>query len=125
MTSDVLDAIKNAPDLLTITSDDATSGAASYIGSRKSLIDHIIISDDVKTGTISGDDAAIVRLDRSVSDFSSKVSDHVPLVLRMVFGDEASSNDDLQDDDDNHHSNDDGRSISIPQNARRMLVDFE
>lgn len=125
LTSDVLDAIKNAPDLLTITSDDATSGAASYIGSRKSLIDHIIISDDVKTGTISGDDAAIVRLDRSVSDFSSKVSDHVPLVLRMVFGDEASSNDDLQDDDDNHHSNDDGRSISIPQNARRMLVDFE
>ena len=35
-------------------------------------------------GEISGDDAAIVRLDKSVGDFSDLVSDHVPVVFRMI-----------------------------------------
>jgi hypothetical protein len=48
------------------------------------LIDHIVVSKDVRMSPISGDDAAIVRLDKSVADFTRDVSDHVPLVIRMV-----------------------------------------
>ncbi len=33
---------------------------------------------------IQGDDAAIVRLDKSVAGFTRDVSDHVPLVIRMI-----------------------------------------
>ena len=44
----------------------------------RALIDHIIISKDLKPGSIQGEDAAIVRLDKSATDFSKNVSDHVP-----------------------------------------------
>ncbi len=44
-----------------------------------------MVSSDAVLGEISGDDAAIVRLDRSVRDFSDQVSDHVPIVLRLIF----------------------------------------
>ncbi len=44
-------------------------------------------SRDLRLGDISGDDAAIVRLDRTVRDFADRVSDHVPLVFRMIFRD--------------------------------------
>lgn len=85
LNNDVLAPLTDAPDLLTLTSDDADDNALSYIGTRyRSLIDHIIVSDDVALSPISGDDAAIIRLDRSVRDFSDDVSDHVPLVMRMV-----------------------------------------
>ena len=43
---------------------------------------------DVKAGEIMGDDAAIVRLDRSVRNFSRDVSDHVPVVFRMIYRDQ-------------------------------------
>lgn len=39
----------------------------------------------VRAGDIQGDDAAIVRLDRSVRDFSDTVSDHVPVLFRMIY----------------------------------------
>ncbi|MGJ8609881.1 MAG: hypothetical protein ACSHWY_02220 [Octadecabacter sp.] len=68
-----------------MTADDAEEGALSYIGDRyRSLIDHIVVSDDVTLSPISGDDAAIVRLDKSVQDFTRDISDHVPIVIRMV-----------------------------------------
>ena len=87
LTNDVLAGITDAPDLLALTADDAVSGAASFIGSRTSLIDHIVVSSDVKMDQIAGDDAAIVRLDQSVRDFAETVSDHVPIVFRMVESD--------------------------------------
>ena len=89
--TDVLSAIKGSPDLISLTLDDATSGdrsAISFVGDRhRSLIDHVIVSSDVQLGDISGDDAAIVRLDRSMPDFADDVSDHVPVAFRIVFRD--------------------------------------
>ncbi|HWM89693.1 MAG TPA: trypsin-like peptidase domain-containing protein [Thermoanaerobaculia bacterium] len=86
LTTDVLDPLTGAPDLLALTADDANDGAISYVGTtHRSLIDHVLVSSDVQLGEISGDDAAIVRLDRSVRDFSGRVSDHVPIVFRMIY----------------------------------------
>ncbi len=88
MNTDVLNALTGSPDLFSLTADDATTDAISYVGrSHRSLIDHIIVSNDVRPGDISGDDAAIVRLDKSVRDFSDDVSDHVPVVFRMIYRD--------------------------------------
>ncbi|HEY9038987.1 MAG TPA: trypsin-like peptidase domain-containing protein [Roseovarius sp.] len=85
LSTDVLSPLTDAPDLFTLTTDDAANNALSYVGARyRSLIDHIVVSNDVHMSPISGDDAAIVRLDKSVADFSRDVSDHVPLVIRMV-----------------------------------------
>lgn len=82
----VLNSLLSSPDLFTLTTDDAATDAISYVGaSHKSLIDHIIVSRDVQLGDISGDDAAIVRLDRSVSDYVQGVSDHVPVVCRLIY----------------------------------------
>ena len=87
--TNVLNALKGSPDLFSMTADDATTDAISYVGHyRRSLIDHIIVSKDVKAGEIMGDDAAIVRLDRSVRNFSRDVSDHVPVVFRMIYRDQ-------------------------------------
>ena len=69
-----------------MTADDAATDAISYVGnSHRSLIDHIMVSNDVRMGSIQGDDAAIVRLDQSVDDFSRDISDHVPIVFRMIY----------------------------------------
>lgn len=88
---DVLNGLLNAPDLFTLTVDDSQTDAISYVGAaHRSLIDHIIVSSDVQLGDLSGDDAGIVRLDRSVQDFVKGVSDHVPVVCRLIYkrGDE-------------------------------------
>jgi endonuclease/exonuclease/phosphatase family metal-dependent hydrolase len=84
---DTFDALKTSPDLFTMTLDDAADPTAmSFVGPRhRSLIDHLVVSRDVVPGDIQGDDAAIVRLDRSIPDFADAVSDHVPVVFRMVF----------------------------------------
>lgn len=88
LNNDVLSALTASPDLMALTADDAVSGAFSFVGSsHRSLIDHIITTSDVVTGDIAGDDAAIVRLDQSVHDFADSVSDHVPLVVRLVYRD--------------------------------------
>ncbi len=85
----VLSSLKTSPDLFSLTLDDASTDAISYVGGRyRSLIDHIIVSRDAQMGNIAGDDAAIVRLDRSVRDFAGKVSDHVPIVFRMIYRDD-------------------------------------
>lgn len=82
----VLDDLQHSPDLFAMTADDLSDDAISYVGRRhRSLIDHVLVSRDVQLGDIAGDDAAIVRLDRSVSDFSNDVSDHIPIVFRMVY----------------------------------------
>lgn len=117
MTTDVLAPLRDAPDLFALTTDDALDGGISYIGRRhRSLIDHIIVSDDVPLGTIQGDDAAIVRLDRSVSDFADSASDHVPLVMRMVYRDQA------VDDGD---QGDEGPVLEIPDGAEKVRLAFE
>ena len=84
--NDVLRSLKNDTfDLFAMTANDATNSAISYIGHRHmSLIDHIIISNDIVPGNISGDNAAIVRLDRTIKNFSSEISDHVPVIFRMI-----------------------------------------
>lgn len=83
--NDVLEPLTDAPDLFTLTTNDADDDALSYVGDRyRSLIDHIVVSNDVRMSPICGDDAAIVRLDKSVADFTKDVSDHVPLVIRMI-----------------------------------------
>jgi endonuclease/exonuclease/phosphatase family metal-dependent hydrolase len=89
LTSSSLAPLRNAPDLFSMTLDDARSGdasAISYVGqSHRSLIDHIIVSGDVTPGPIMGDDAAIVRLDRQIGSFAKHVSDHIPVVFRMIY----------------------------------------
>lgn len=80
--------IMNADSLITLTADDAQAGHLSYVKPPYSLIDHIVISKDMKVGSIEGDDAAIVRLDRGLRDFVKRFSDHVPLVLRVIYKDE-------------------------------------
>lgn len=88
LTNDVLTPLTDSPDLFALTADDAVSGAISYVGgSHRSLIDHVIVSSDVRLGEISGDDAAIVRLDRSIADFAGRVSDHAPIAFRMIYRD--------------------------------------
>jgi endonuclease/exonuclease/phosphatase family metal-dependent hydrolase len=81
----ILQNLKESPDLFSMTADDASGDAISFVGaSHRSLIDHILVSNDVDLGVIDNDDAAIVRLDKSVRDFADRVSDHVPIVFRMV-----------------------------------------
>ena len=88
LNTDVLRPLQDSQDLFALTADDAQSGAISFVGSNhRSLIDHIIVSRDVTAGDIAGDDAAIVRLDRSVAGFADDVSDHVPVVFRLVYRD--------------------------------------
>ena len=117
--NDVLGAIKDSPDLLSMTSDDATDGAISYVGRRyRSLIDHIMVSTDARLGEIEGDDTAIVRLDRSVADFADNISDHVPLVFRMILRDDPIDFDPIEDDSD------ETTSIPIPVDAAEVEVTF-
>ncbi|WP_082341085.1 endonuclease [Sporosarcina globispora] len=79
--------IINSPSLVTLTHDDAIAGHMSYLKAPFSLIDHIFVSKDVNIGQIDGDDVAIVRLDKSVRDFIKNISDHAPLVMRLVYKD--------------------------------------
>ena len=116
ITTDVLAPLTAGPDFFALTTDDAADGAISYIGGRhRSLIDHIIVSDDVPLGRIQGDDAAIVRLDRSVADFVSDASDHVPIVMRMVYGDEPV---------DGAGGSAAALSVEIPEGARKASLSF-
>lgn len=117
--TDVLSALTESPDLLTLTSDDADENALSYVGANhRSLIDHFIVSDDVRLGSIAGDDAAIVRLDKSVSDFVSDISDHVPLVIRMI-GRESP----LEVVSSDAKSKEPG--VTIPDGKRALKIKFE
>lgn len=89
LNTDVFAPLQDSPDLFALTADDASTDAISFVGdSHRSLIDHIVVSSDIQLGEIMGDDAAIIRLDRSVRDFSDDVSDHVPIVFRMILRDE-------------------------------------
>ncbi|MCC6875817.1 MAG: trypsin-like peptidase domain-containing protein [Sandaracinaceae bacterium] len=118
--TNVLAPLTDAPDLFALTADDDASGALSYVGStHRSLIDHLVIRTDVRTGDIAGDDAAIVRLDRSVRDFSDRISDHVPVVVRLVYRDEA------RDDVGKVPSPTDGVAIKVPSGAKEIRVHFE
>ncbi len=114
----VLSALKTSPDLFSLTLDDASMDALSYVGGRyRSLIDHIIVSRDAQMGNISGDDAAIVRLDRSVRDFADRVSDHVPIVFRMVY-----RGDGINVDSDVSGST---TPVNIPEGATKVRLDFD
>ena len=116
--TDVLDALKKAPDMFTLTSDDHDDNAISYVGAtHRSLIDHIIVSNDVKMGSIQGDDAAIVRLDKSVANFTRDISDHVPLVIRMVNRDAP-----VQIEPDAHPSL---HTVDIPDGATGVRFSYE
>ncbi|MEZ5939895.1 MAG: trypsin-like peptidase domain-containing protein [Planctomycetaceae bacterium] len=122
--NDVLAAIKSSPDLVKMTADDAATDAISYVGaSHRSLIDHMVVSSDAKIGSISGDDAAIVRLDRSVRDFADKVSDHVPVVFRMVLRDTPVDVD--VPDDDSDVSEISEITADIPVEAKKVSISFE
>lgn len=118
LNTDVLRALQSSPDLLALTADDAVSGAASFVGDRhRSLIDHIIVSRDVELGEISGDDAAIVRLDKSTRDFADKISDHVPIVMRVVRRDSPVDGPEAPCDEP--------AAIDIPAGAQRVTIDFD
>ncbi len=86
-------------------------------GSPKSLIDHIIVRKDVNLGQISGDDAAIVRLEKSVQSFSSTVSDHIPIVMRVVSRQAPLDSDGIS-------LGPDTKQIEIPDGAKSVLVNF-
>lgn len=115
--NDVLKSIKDTPDLFALTADDATTSAMSYVGARhKSLIDHIIISRDIQAGDIDGDDAAIVRIDKSISNYTDKVSDHVPVLFRMIMNDTPAYPDpDVKEEN----------VISIPIGSEKVKINFE
>lgn len=118
MDTNVLSALTRSPDLFSLTADDADDGAISYVGSRhRSLIDHIMVSSDVQPGGIMGDDAAIVRLDRSVSRFSDLVSDHVPVVCRLVYRDEPIDNDNDRTRDEHV--------VDVPEGTKHARLIFE
>ena len=115
--TDVLGSLKDSPDLFSLTVDDASRDAISFVGnSHRSLIDHVIVSNDVKLGEIAGDDAAIVRLDMSAADFPDSVSDHVPVVLRVVLRDEGV--------DMSGAGNGEGVSVAVPQGASTLDLRF-
>ncbi len=85
LNTNVFASLQNSPDLFALTADDSNGGATTYVGGgHHSVIDHIVISSDLDPVPISGDDAAIVRLDRSMRNFTDQVSDHVPLAMRLV-----------------------------------------
>jgi len=116
--TDVLKALAESPDLFSLTADDATTDAISYVGrSHRSLIDHIVVSDDVKTGDLMGDDAAIVRLDKTVQNFTKDISDHVPIVFRMVYRENPIDLDEP--------SRPDASRIPIPERAESVTLEFE
>lgn len=117
LNTDVLSALTTSPDLFTLTSDDNDDNALSYVGSsHRSLIDHIIVSDDVRMSPIHGDDAAIVRLDKSVANFTRDISDHVPLVMRMI-----NRKAPVQIDADAVAEH----GIKVPEGATRLRLDFD
>lgn len=119
LTTDVLSGLTDAPDHLTLTANDQANGAISYVGhSHRSLIDHVIISDDLEVADIAGDDLAIVRFDRSVADFIDVLSDHVPLVIRIVMRDRPEKRDPLPAGADRH-------SVPIPENVDRLVLSFD
>ena len=119
--NDVLDAVSESPDLFSLTTDDAADGAISYVGdNHRSLIDHIIVSRDVQLGDISGDDAAIVRLDRSTGDFADRISDHVPVVFRMILRDTP-----LLVSDDGNGQGGEPKSVDIPYGASKVSLEFQ
>lgn len=121
LTTDVLRPLTGAPDLLALTADDAKDGAISYVGnSHRSLIDHVVVSGDAHLGEISGDDVAIVRLDRTVRDFSDKVSDHVPIVFRMVYRNQA-----IQVKPEAAEEIGEGIEIPLPNGSRALRLAFE
>ena len=85
----ILSSLTQSPDLFTLTADDAQEHAITYVGQRhKSLIDHIFVTKDARLGEISQDDAAIVRLDKSLEGFVEDFSDHAPIVTRLIFNEE-------------------------------------
>ena len=117
--SDALAPLAGTPDLLSMTVDDEHDGAISYVGDRhRSLIDHIMVTADAQLGEIQGDDVAIVRLDRSVADFAALISDHVPLVFRMLLREEPI------DVPDGEEPTDVGIEIAIPEGSQVLEVDF-
>ncbi len=88
--TDVLSSLTDAPGHMTLTADDHEDGAITLLNPRfASLIDHVIVAGDLQLGDIEDDDLAIVRFDRSISDFVDTLSDHTPLVMRVVMRDEA------------------------------------
>ncbi len=118
LNTDVLAALKESPDLFSMTMDDATTDAISFVGdTNRSLIDHILVSRDVRLGQISGDDAAIVRLDRSVQDFAGRISDHVPVVFRMILRE--------QPIDTPPPPQPQGVNVEIPAGSKRLRLQFE
>ncbi len=115
LNNDILNPLKDSPDLFAMTADDSVNSAISYVGSRhRSLIDHIIVSRDVAIEPVSGDDAVIVRLDISAADFAKTVSDHVPVVFRMV----------LRSDPLDIEPAEDSTKIGIPSDASYLTLKF-
>ncbi len=92
---DVLASLTGDPDLFTLTSDDHQEDAMTYVGNPKyqSVIDHIIVSKDTQLGEIEADDAAIVRLDKELAIFTKEISDHVPVVVRILYKDTTGAGD--------------------------------
>ncbi len=60
---------------------------------------------------------AIVRLDRSAANFPDTVSDHVPVVFRMIFRENEVPRD--QPDDDA------GVSVEVPEGTTKLQLSFE
>jgi hypothetical protein len=114
LTTDILPGLTNAPNRFTLTADDTASGTACFVGGPTSIIDHIVVSDDIEPDDIEGDAAAIVRLDRSIADFSCVASDRVPVVFRLVFAGDGQA----------ASSDGDAAVLTIPRGATGVRVSF-
>lgn len=117
LNTDVFSSLQDTPDLFALTADDSLGNASTYVGGHHhSVIDHIVISNDLTPASIAGDDAAIVRLDRSIMDFANAVSDHVPLAMRLV----------ARDGSIPAEPNIPAEQIllPIPQGAENIMIDF-
>ena len=126
LNTDVLNDIKETPDLFALTADDQMNNAISYVGQRyKSLIDHIVVSNDVHMGSISGDDAAIVRLDQSVSNFTRDISDHVPIVLRLIARDNPIDLDTAIRPGGTDDSNGPAETVQVHKGQEKLILDFQ
>lgn len=71
--------------LVAISQDDEDGGAFSYVKGPRSLIDHIFLSPNLAR-TFGNGDYFIVALDRTVEQYTERLSDHRPALVRLSFG---------------------------------------
>ena len=71
--------------MVSISAEDETSGAFSYLKSPKSLIDHIFLSANLSK-TYGAKDFYILAKEKTIPKYLEKLSDHRPVLVRLSLG---------------------------------------